>query len=303
MRYRYFNFAIESDVPLDGLAASCDRPCLTLVRDSQPERSSGTAWFHALVRHDGQTWLRVGRTGGDLVIDICGSALLRVEGDLVWWHRDHGVDESGFRHLLLDQALPLLAARRGLTILHAACLALDGRGVLLAGPSGSGKSTIAAAFAQRSGAIVGDDTAALFTQGGTVLAQPAYAGVRLWPDAIAALGERGGQLVANGTSKRRVQTGGPASACTVAAIYVLERAAADRPRVAELSGRQALMALVRNALVLDPSDRARSADHLARLAAIASRVRVRTFEIPHRFGALPDAVSLLASELQPESVL
>jgi hypothetical protein len=46
-------------------------------------------------------------------------------------------------HPLLSVALIQLLERRHRYCLHAACLARDGRGVLVAGPSGAGKSTLA----------------------------------------------------------------------------------------------------------------------------------------------------------------
>lgn len=55
--------------------------------------------------------------------------------------------------------LPLMetARRRGLYPLHAACLARDGRGVIVVGPSGAGKSTLALGLAQAGFDFLGDD--------------------------------------------------------------------------------------------------------------------------------------------------
>jgi hypothetical protein len=48
------------------------------------------------------------------------------------------------RYELIEFAVFTLASRaQGLVPLHAACIGLDGRGILLMGPSGSGKSTVA----------------------------------------------------------------------------------------------------------------------------------------------------------------
>jgi len=62
--------------------------------------------------------------------------------------------------------------RRGRFALHAACLARDGRGLLLAGTSGSGKSTLAAALLRDGFDFLGDDTVFLDATGRAVFAFP-----------------------------------------------------------------------------------------------------------------------------------
>jgi HPr kinase/phosphorylase len=48
-----------------------------------------------------------------------------------------------------------------LTILHATCVAIGGRGVLLTGPSGSGKSDLALRLIDRGALLVSDDGVAI----------------------------------------------------------------------------------------------------------------------------------------------
>lgn len=52
------------------------------------------------------------------------------------------------------------------TILHASCIAIGGRGVLLTGPSGCGKSDLALRLIDRGAALVGDDGVMVETRGG-----------------------------------------------------------------------------------------------------------------------------------------
>lgn len=68
-------------------------------------------------------------------------------------------------HFLEPIAYLLLVARR-LTILHAACVALDGRAVLLAGHSGSGKTCLSYACARRGWTFLSGD-ACQFVRGGS----------------------------------------------------------------------------------------------------------------------------------------
>lgn len=53
---------------------------------------------------------------------------------------------------------------------HATCVALDGRGVLITGPSGSGKSGLALQLMALGGRLVSDDRTVLVVRGGVVCA-------------------------------------------------------------------------------------------------------------------------------------
>lgn len=56
--------------------------------------------------------------------------------------------------------------------LHASCVALDGRGVLLAGPSGVGKSDVALRLIDGGAELVSDDQTELRLAGASVVASP-----------------------------------------------------------------------------------------------------------------------------------
>jgi hypothetical protein len=55
-------------------------------------------------------------------------------------------------------------------LLHATCVAIDGRGVLLEGPSGSGKSDLALRLIDRGARLVSDDYTLLSRHGGRLIA-------------------------------------------------------------------------------------------------------------------------------------
>ncbi|WP_422075348.1 HPr kinase/phosphorylase [Tranquillimonas rosea] len=61
--------------------------------------------------------------------------------------------------------------RPGSLVLHASCVALGDRAVLIRGASGSGKSTLALALLARGAALVADDRCALEVRGGRLLAE------------------------------------------------------------------------------------------------------------------------------------
>ncbi|MDE1900434.1 MAG: HPr kinase/phosphatase C-terminal domain-containing protein [Alphaproteobacteria bacterium] len=57
-------------------------------------------------------------------------------------------------------------------LLHASCVAIGGKGVLLAGPSGAGKSDLAVRLIDEGGVLVSDDQTALSVNNGVLCAAP-----------------------------------------------------------------------------------------------------------------------------------
>ncbi|MDD5585969.1 MAG: HPr kinase/phosphatase C-terminal domain-containing protein [Alphaproteobacteria bacterium] len=58
------------------------------------------------------------------------------------------------------------------TLIHASCVAFDGRGVLLAGDPGAGKSEIALCLIEAGAKLVSDDQTALHVENGRLIAAP-----------------------------------------------------------------------------------------------------------------------------------
>lgn len=59
-----------------------------------------------------------------------------------------------------------------MVLIHATCIALDGRGVLLRGAPGAGKSDLALRLIEGGAALVADDQVALAGEGGRLIASP-----------------------------------------------------------------------------------------------------------------------------------
>jgi hypothetical protein len=111
--------------------------------------------------------------GDDAVVSIDAS------GTEVWW-ADLGADLPTLVHLLLDQVLPRVAARRGHLVLHGSSVANgSGDAIVVLGQSGRGKSTLAAGLVARGFVPLSDDCVVLHVdeQGATVV--PSYPGHRL----------------------------------------------------------------------------------------------------------------------------
>ena len=100
-----------------------------------------------------------------------------------------GVAGRETRLFLLGSAWGALCYQRGILPLHAAVVEAEGGAIALCGPSGSGKSTLAAALSRLGHRILGDDLCRAGPDGeGRAVVWPGTARLKLWNEALAALG-------------------------------------------------------------------------------------------------------------------
>ena len=90
---------------------------------------------------------------------------------------------------LLGSVFAACLQQRGVLTLHASAMATSDGAVLFAGHSGAGKSTLIAALVERGYVMLSDDVTGVIADGrDSPLALPAFPRLRLWRDAVEALG-------------------------------------------------------------------------------------------------------------------
>jgi hypothetical protein len=141
-----------------------------------------------------------------------------------------------WERLVLAQALPLASVLRGLEVLHASAVALDGRAIAFLGPSGAGKTTLAMHLLARGARLVTDDVLAVTAAGGSVTAHRGGAVARIDAGAVRAMsaGERAalGRVEARGAKWHVRPPRGP-RAVALGALYVVVPAPAAAGLVIE----------------------------------------------------------------------
>ena len=164
---------------------------------------------------------------------------------------DPGVSEEAIRLYLLGSALGVLLHQRGLLVLHANAIVIDGAAVLFMGPSGAGKSTLAAWFASRGYPVLTDDICAVeVSPDGAIRVLPGLTRLRLAEDATSNLGidAAEGELCPSsgkreiGLARRQAMQSIELRAC-----YLLSEGPADAPiSVRPLAGVEAVEMLMAN---------------------------------------------------------
>jgi hypothetical protein len=214
------------------------------------------------------------------------------------WNRDHGrvlISGDG-RELLCEpdpanaqwaaivvaQALPLAATLRGLEVLHASGVVLDGTALLITGAAGAGKSSLAAALMRMGGLLLSDDAVALQLHDGALMAHAgslalqlrAAENERLSTPERAALGAPAGTA----EDKQRYVSAAAPPPAPLGGLFLLERSA-EQPAVERLGAVSpfALLASTFNLSVRTPERLRRQLDVVAAIAGggLVHRLRVQ----------------------------
>jgi hypothetical protein len=206
---------------------------------------------------------------------------------------------------LLGPVFGYLLRLRGVTSLHASAVVLDGRAAVFVGPSEAGKSSLAAAFAQRGAAVLGDDVVPVLERGDDFVVQPAYPRVRLWPDSARSLfaGEELPRITPH-WEKRYLDLNRPGMTfahdpVVLGGVYLLGNRLDDavEPVIEPVTSREALVSLVREtcaARLLNRDMRAREFESLSRLV---DSVPVRGLRAPANLARLPRTCAAIERDM------
>jgi len=209
-----------------------------------------------------------------------------------WVTRATLADPVFFRWHFLDATVYILLEQTCCTGVHAACVALEGRGVLLCGPSGMGKSTLSYACARRGWTFITDDgSTLLWDRGGRAVSGEPHR-FRFREEAAEVFPELQGLTVGHSLGHKptiEVPTAGlpiqTAPECRVDKIVFLNRRPGRHARMEPLRKEEAKERLLAETTLWEPEVEAR------RMGVIESLLEAPAFEL--HYGNYEDAVGLL----------
>ena len=313
--YTVYGLRLQSNRPLHGFAsADGDGPPVTLDFAGAPDHppaSEGEPFlengFETLWHRPDGTWLLRyvdSRDGAFWTVDFdaAGTRLT------IRWTKESLIDD--IPAVLQGPGLAAALHLRGVSMLHASVLAVDGRAIALIGAPGAGKSTTAAAFVARGYALMSDDLAALDVQGASVTVQPGYPRLRAFEGSAHAAGLAAVDLPRVFTDeilgpKRYIElspadgTFQPRALPLRAIYYLLPRVIGKRePVVESVPARQALPILLQNLYSTRFLDHARRVSVVRVIAGIAVTVPLRAVQASDDLAALPALVDAIVTDTQ-----
>jgi hypothetical protein len=196
------------------------------------------------------------------------------------------VDEHlwALSHPLLTIPLIEKFKRRGRFSVHAAGVAVGGKGLLIPGSSGSGKSTLALALARAGFAYLGDDMLFLVRDGQELRALAFPEAFDLTDDTVRLFPELGQLLEVEklpGWPKRQLRVeerygSEIAWHCRPVALVFPRVANSGRSTITPMDQREALLEIVPNILLTEPTSSQQHLDALAQLVSSCACYRLET---------------------------
>jgi len=281
-RHSVYGVTVESAFPLTGLP-SAKGPAEVVIRPGD---------LSALPVPGG--WYGRTEAGVLLAYPDLGLVLVAGGGKEVIVDARPGTDPDLIRACLLGPALGAVLQERGRLVLHASAVATAAGVVAFLGGHGSGKSTLAAALAKRGLPVVTDD--ALVLEGPEVAL--GHGTVRLWPDALLALGEAPTDhpRLAAGIEKRLLPAALPGHhPLRLRRIYLLEWG--RRQAVLPVSARDAAIAFIAGSLFGFTLDRAGQARQFRQCVDLAAAVAVRRLRRPQRLDRVDAVAAFVMADL------
>ncbi|RYE09991.1 MAG: serine kinase [Hyphomicrobiales bacterium] len=295
--YRLFDLDVVSDIELAGVSAASgggSGGTVSIIR-RPPRPAPDVAPSDSDYVNDGRTqrlsWPQVG-------------AFYVVSDDRIEVELNDDVDDLLASQPLLGAVFAALLHRRGLFLLHASALAVNGAGVALLGDKGAGKSTTAASLVAGGHQLVSDDLVALdFSDPLRPLILPAISQLKLWPDSAAALatlplgqGARWHEAI-DKASFPLLQPTAPA-ATPLRRIYLLNRA--EQPRIEPIDAAQSVSLLLRFSYQAKRGEAGfgdRLQDYFARAGWLAGQGMVRKLVNPLGLDRLGEIAPLVEADL------
>jgi hypothetical protein len=202
--------------------------------------------------------------------------------------------------VLLGPVLAALLQQRGQLVLHASAVEIAGAAVGFLGSRGAGKSTLAAALYGRGHPLLTDDILAVALQDGSPGVLPGLAQLKLWPDAVTALGGDPVVLppVREGHEKRARDTGarfrsGP---LPLACLYVLS--GGDAPGIEQLAAREAFLEVVTHSYGITWLHGVSGPGEFEARAELVRRVPVRRLRRPAGLDLLARVARMVEEDLE-----
>lgn len=285
--YTVYGLRIQSEVPLPELNTIDPNsgPSDVLIRSGDTDQllASSDSETDTTSKEIGSLGVFVMIGGKEIVFDLHSLELSRTKY---------------FRRVITNQMLGRLLLQRGLLVLHASSVVVDGRAVVFIGPRTAGKSTTAAAFHTHGYPVLADDIVGIRHDEDPPMVVPGVPELRLSQEAATALNLESAVSPDHDRGKRKwhQQVDGASEPHPLACCYALEEG--DSIAVEPLSGSEQFFRLTRHAYHHGfLSETAMTPTGFRQCSTVVERVPVRRLRRPKRYDLISSLVDTVVQDI------
>jgi hypothetical protein len=251
--------------------------------------------FHEWTFQDGTVWTLFYRTSNGYLLRFPGLADFTIStcGKNIAAYKMPGVSLPTIEHLYQNQVLPLAQSRQFKLVLHASAVEIDHQAAVFLGASGQGKSTLAASFSTSGYRFLTDDGLRLRKETHGYVVEPSFPSIRLWDDSREALIPIATESAppVDYSSKSRLLANEQVTHCDVArplrCMYFLGGGETRMVSIERVSGRDAMIELVKHCFLLDIGEQEMLRYHFDQLVELARRPIFFRLDYPRQYDMLP----------------
>ncbi|NOT46201.1 MAG: hypothetical protein HOP17_00430 [Acidobacteria bacterium] len=298
--YKAYGLGIHSDFALSDLVLSQSGATDVRIRLGKLDESFLQAKLNGGITRSG--YGATARASAEAVAfhwHGIGTAFVRGGRDVIVEPAE-GIDERDLSPYINGSILAVLLHQRGLMVLHASAVVLNGQAVAFLGDKGAGKSTFAAFLQNRGHTLLTDDLVPVKFTDDRAFAVPGFPRIRLWADSVTSIGVDPQTLPTINSLVNKHSYGCPdrfsEDPVEINRLYVL--AEDEEINIQKLDPKESFIEIVRNCYLSRYTDATgQTVSHFGNCVALAGSVPVFRLTRPHDFTALPDVSSMVENHL------
>lgn len=204
-----------------------------------------------------------------------------------------------YEETILPLAFPILLQKRGLLVLHANAVNMNGSAVIFIGSKGMGKSTLSIALQKKGYMVLSDDISTVNVKNNIPFVSSGFSTLKLWPDVIRYVGENPDQMdkCYNNLDKRTYLNTDNfhEASLPLKLIYIIKD---GNNSISESSPNQkSVFELVNATLYAKTFDNLQISENLKQCAEIVNEVSVNTLKIKRNLNDLHQVIEIIEADL------
>lgn len=292
--YYAYGLTIKSPIILDGLISKEKKPDITIYFNNiQPKTVS-------LKEYKISKNIKITRALKTIYFfwkDILICEIKNIDEIVI--NDSIGFDESFLQNIILGFSLPIILQQRGMLILHANAIEINGNAAIFIGNRGIGKSTTSLALLKNENNLISDDITCINLKSDSINVIPGFPKIKVFSEVIKAIGENPNKMPKiNSQIEKCVYSPDRfvMNSIPLANIYLIERSVNDSV-IVSLSNKRAVIELVKSTMWATIFTKKELHENLLQCVSVTKKIPVKLLNVKESLNDLQHLTELIENDL------